>query len=71
MKRNLKTIWLLYNIQWKNWLRGYINISLGIGITVFTLVIWLSFKQNDPFLLISAIAVGIARNSISTFLRTL
>ncbi|AXK51289.1 ABC transporter permease [Spiroplasma alleghenense] len=71
MKQNLKTIMILYRLQWKNWLKGYINLSLGIGVTILTLLIWLSFKQDDPFLLISAIAVGIARNSISTFLRTI
>ncbi|WP_338971337.1 hypothetical protein [Spiroplasma endosymbiont of Panorpa germanica] len=71
MRNNFITILILYRLQWKNWLKGYVNISLGIGVTILTLIIWLSFKQDDPFLLISAVAVGIARNSISTFLRTI
>ncbi|WP_146063662.1 ABC transporter permease [Williamsoniiplasma lucivorax] len=45
------------------------NLILGFGIALYTMVIWLVFKDADPFLLVSGISIGIIRNGMFIYTR--
>ncbi|WP_026389648.1 hypothetical protein [[Acholeplasma] multilocale] len=70
-KREWNTFWSLMQLQTKAWLMNYTNIFLGVFVSLYTILCWVGFKSNDPFLLISGVCVVVIRNSMYIFLRTL
>ncbi|PPE04978.1 ABC transporter permease [Entomoplasma ellychniae] len=69
--KEYKVFSILFVIQAKNWLASPMNIFLGVFITFYTVLCWLTFKDGDNFLMISGICVAMTRNSMYIYLRTL
>lgn len=62
--RNFVLFGMLLKIQVIYWFTNYINLIVGLGVALYTMVCWLAFKSGDPFLLASGISVGILRNGM-------
>lgn len=60
----------LLKVQLLYWSQNIMNLFLGIGVSLYTMVCWLAFKSNDPFLMISGISVGLVRNALYIHLKT-
>ncbi|ATZ20715.1 hypothetical protein CG007_01025 [Mesoplasma entomophilum] len=70
-KKEYKVFSMLFVIQTKHWFKNPLNIFLGVFISFYTMLCWLAFKNNDPFLLVSGICVAMVRNSMYIYLRTI
>ncbi|ATZ21397.1 ABC transporter permease [Mesoplasma tabanidae] len=71
LKNEYKVFSMLFVIQTKHWFKNPLNIFLGVFISLYTMLCWLAFKHNDPFLLVSGICVAMVRNSMYIYLRTI
>ncbi|MCL8211259.1 hypothetical protein LD125_00230 [Mesoplasma sp. JKS002658] len=60
----------LLKIQFLYWSQNIMNLFLGIGVSLYTMICWLAFKSDDPFLMISGISVGLVRNALYIHLKT-
>ncbi|AHB36581.1 hypothetical protein [Spiroplasma apis] len=70
-KNNFKVFFDFYKLSLKTFFVSPLNILLGIVIIFFVLWIWLLYRENDPFILSSAIGSLIIRNGLHTFYRGL
>lgn len=70
-KKEYRVFSMLFIIQTKHWFKNPLNIFLGVFISLYTMLCWLAFKNNDPFLLVSGICVAMTRNSMYIYLRTI
>lgn len=61
----------LFKLQLFYWSENLMNLFLGLCVSLYTMVCWLAFKSNDPFLMISGICVGLVRNAMYIHLKTL
>ncbi|ASZ08941.1 hypothetical protein CK556_01030 [Mesoplasma chauliocola] len=71
IKKEYQVFSMLFVIQVKSWFKNPLNIFLGVFISLYTMLCWLAFKNNDPFLLVSGICVAMTRNSMYIYLRTI
>ncbi|ATZ17908.1 ABC transporter permease [Mesoplasma melaleucae] len=71
LKKEYRVFSMLFVIQTKHWFKNPLNIFLGVFISLYTMLCWLAFKNNDPFLLVSGICVAMTRNSMYIYLRTI
>lgn len=69
--KNARVFWLLWVVQTKYWADNIMNLFVGIGVSTYTMLCWLVFKSGDPFLLVSGISLGIIRNGLSIYQKTL
>ncbi|QHX35638.1 hypothetical protein STIUS_v1c00830 [Spiroplasma sp. TIUS-1] len=70
-KTQLNQFWLIFQIGVKNFFASWLNILQGVILPLVILVVWLTFKSDDPFILISLVGGSILRNSLYSFHRTL
>ncbi|WP_338983667.1 hypothetical protein [Spiroplasma endosymbiont of Othius punctulatus] len=70
-KTKFKQLWCVYIIGIKNYFNSWLNVMQGIALQLVILLVWLTFKSNDPFILIALIGGSILRNSLYSFHRTL
>ncbi|ATZ18671.1 ABC transporter permease [Williamsoniiplasma somnilux] len=70
-RKNLNIFCRLWVVQSRYWSDNIMNLFLGIAVSLYTMVCWLSFKSGDPFLMVSGISVGIIRNGLHIYQKSL
>lgn len=70
-KTKWQQLWLVFEIGMKNFFASWLNIIQGVILPLVILVVWLTFRSDDPFILIALVGGAILRNSLYSFHRTL
>ncbi|ATG97480.1 hypothetical protein [Mesoplasma lactucae] len=60
----------LFKLQFAFWSQNVMNLFLGLGVSLYTMVCWLAFKSSDPFLMMSGVCVGLVRNACHIQVKT-
>ncbi|AHI53112.1 hypothetical protein [Spiroplasma culicicola] len=71
VKKQSKMFFSFYKLSLITFFSSPINIFLGIILMHFILFMWLMYRENDPFILASAVGAMVVRNSMHLFYRGL
>lgn len=70
-KKKLIIFWRFYLLALKSFFSSFVNIFLGIILITFVTFVWLMLRNDEPFLLASAVGAIIVRNGFHLFYRTI